>query len=40
MTPPPLVVGAPEVAAFLLANAIIIFFCAPRFFLDLKRWRS
>lgn len=40
MTTPPMVIGLPEIAAFILANAIIIFFCAPRLFVDLKRWRS
>jgi hypothetical protein len=37
---PPIVLGPMEFGAFMLANAIIIFFCAPRLLIDLKRWRS
>ncbi len=40
MTAPPMVIGPSEIGAFILANAIIIFFCAPRLFLDMKRWMS
>ncbi|MSP55988.1 MAG: hypothetical protein EXR69_10350 [Myxococcales bacterium] len=37
---PPLVIGPTEIAAFLLANAIIAFFCAPRLMVDFRRWIS
>ncbi len=41
VVPPPELVFTPvEIGVFLLANAIIAFFCAPRLFLDVKRWRS
>ena len=40
MTQPPLSIGPIEIGMFLLANGVIFFFCAPRFFIDLRRWRS
>ena len=40
MPSPPIVLGPMEFGAFMLANANIIFFCAPRLLIDLKRWRS
>lgn len=39
MTPPPLVIGWPEIGIFLLANAIIIWICAPRLWRDIVTWR-
>lgn len=40
MTAPPLVNSPMDIGIFLLANAIIITLCAPRFLVDLRRWRS
>lgn len=36
--PPPLVLGWPELATFALANAIIIWICAPRLVRDVRGW--
>jgi len=38
VTPPPLVLGWPELGVFLLANAIIVWICAPRLLVDIRRW--
>lgn len=38
MTPPPLVLDAPVWATFALANAIIIWICAPRLVRDIRGW--
>lgn len=40
MTPPPLVFGPIEIGVFILANVVIVFFCAPRLLIDIRRWRS
>jgi hypothetical protein len=39
MNPAPLVFGWPEIGTFLLANAIIIYICAPKLLRDIRRWR-
>lgn len=38
MTPAPLVIGWPEIGWFLLANAIIVWICAPRLLRDIRGW--
>ena len=38
MTTPPLVIGWPEMGWFLLANAIIVWICAPRLLRDIRGW--
>jgi hypothetical protein len=37
---PPLVFGWPEIATFMLANAIIFWICFPKLWVDIKRWRK
>ena len=37
---PPLVLGWTEIGIFLLANAIIIWICAPRLLRDIVGWRA
>ncbi len=36
---PPLAVGWPEFATFMLANAIIFYICFGKLWQDIKRWR-
>ena len=40
MAPPPLILGAGEFGMFLLANAIIVWICAPKLLGDIRRWRK
>lgn len=40
MSPPPLVFGPVEIGVFVLANAIIVWICAPKLLQDIRRWRK